>query len=299
MVSFQSIVADIKEIKIQGAQNVARAAAQAIGIVANEFRDASRKELLFHLNTAKQTLLKTRPTEPGMRNVLNYLVFKLEQEEEVIRKLNERMMYVRKHFDDVNEDIAKIGAKKVVNKSIVFTHCHSSAVVRILLKAKKERKRFQVYNTETRPLFQGRLTARELARAGIPVVHFIDSAGRIALKEADIMLIGADAISSEGKVINKIGSEMFAEIADKYDVPVYVCTDSWKFDPLSVFGYEEEIEQRTGKEVWPAAPKGVIVDNKAFENIDSNLITGIISELGVYKPEVFVQEVRRNYPWMF
>ena len=99
-------------------------------------------------------------------------------------------------------------------------------------------------------------------------------------------------------VYNKIGSGLFAEIADKYDIPLYVCSDSWKFDPLSVYGFDEEIEKRDGKEVWMNPPPGIEVQNEAFEKIDSNLIAGIISELGVYKPEIFIEEVRRTYPWM-
>jgi ribose 1,5-bisphosphate isomerase len=234
-----------------------------------------------------------------MRNVLNHLFFELRPTADMLQQVDKRYLAIKQHFDKSEEDISRIGSKKISSGDVVFTHCHSSTVVDILKKAKKEGKRFKVYNTETRPLFQGRITARELARAGIPVVHFIDSAARIALKEADIMLIGADAISSEGKVFNKIGSEMFAEIAHRYDIPVYVCTDSWKFDPQSVFGYEEEIEKRAAKEVWPAAPKGVLIDNRVFEKIASDLVAGIISELGVYKPEVFIEEVKRTYPWMF
>jgi len=297
MVSFSSIIQDIKDIKIQGAINVAKAAAKAIEIVSDEYAD--KEDFLHHLNVAKQILLKTRPTEPAMRNVLNFLLFKLESKEDVAAVLKKRQRSIKKHFETSNEEIAQIGSKKISSGDVVFTHCHSSTVMEILKRAKKEKKRFKVHNTETRPLFQGRITAKELARAGIPVVHFVDSAGRLALKEADIMLIGADAISSEGKVINKIGSELFAEFADKYDVPVYVCTDSWKFDPQSVFGYEEEIEKRSGSEVWAGAPKGVRVSNLAFEKVDSDLVTGVISELGVYKPEVFIEEVKRKYPWMF
>ena len=299
MTTFQSIVRDIKEIKIQGAQNVAKAAAKAIGIVTSENRSKPSEEVLSHLNQSKQTLLKTRPTEPGMRNVLNYLLFELEKEENLIQELNERQRHVKQHFEKVGEMISKIGSRKIRSKDVVFTHCHSSTVVNILKKAKAEGKNFKVYNTETRPLFQGRMTARDLVRVGIPVVHFVDSGGRIALKEADIMLIGADSISVEGKVYNKIGSELFAEVADKYDVPVYVCTDSWKFDPQSVFGFEEEIEKRPAKEVWVGAPEGVLIDNRAFEKVNPDLVTGIISELGVYTPEIFVEEVKRAYPWMF
>lgn len=298
MESFQSIVKDIEKIKIQGAENVAKAAAKGIKIIVDSYGNKGKKELWYHLLQAREIIVKIRPTEPALRNVVNYLFFKLNQEnakEELIKRHAE----VSRHFEHNNELAAKIGARKVSNGDVVFTHCHSSSVTRILKKAKTEGKKFNVYNTETRPLFQGRITAMELARAGIPVTHFVDSAARIALKEADIMFIGADAITSEGNVYNKIGSEMFAEIAYKYDVPVYVCTDSWKFDPKSVFGFEEKVETRSSKEVWPTAPHGVKIDNRAFEKVDSSLISGIISELGVYKPEVFVEEVKRAYPWMF
>ena len=298
MVSFESIVKDIEDIKIQGAQNVAQAAAKAIGIVAGENRSKPRQEFLHKLNHAKLVLLKTRPTEPTMRNVLSYLFFNIESAEDLMGQLSKQMAYIEEHFKRSKETIAKIGAKKIRTGDVVFTHCHSSTVIEVLKKAKKEGKRFKVYNTETRPLFQGRLTARELARAGIPVVHFVDSGARIALKEADIMLIGADAISSEGKVFNKIGSELFAEVAEQYDTSVYVCTDSWKFDPQSIFGYEEEIEKRPAKEVWVGAPRGVQIDNRAFEKINPELITGVISELGVYNPAVFIEEVKRAHPWI-
>ena len=157
-----------------------------------------------------------------------------------------------------------------------------------------------VYNTETRPLFQGRKTVNDMVKAKIPVKHFVDSGARIALKECDLMFIGADAITSEGKVINKIGSEMFSIIAEKYEVPVYVFADSWKFDPTSLFGSEIPIERRSGKEVWDRAPKkGVEISNIAFERVHPDLISAIISELGVYTPEGFVTEVKKTYPWLF
>jgi len=295
MVNFESIVRDIKNIKIQGANNIAIAAAKALNIIVYENKGAG---LLRQLDYAKGILFKSRPTEPAMRNVISYLTSDLGNFDNIVEEFQKRQEYVQNHFKETKEKVGRIGAKKIKKGDVVYTHCHSSFVMEILKQAKKEKKEFELYNTETRPLFQGRITAREAARLGIPVRHFVDSAARLALKEADIMLIGADAITSEGKVINKIGSELFSQIADKYDVPIYVCTDSWKFDPLSIFGYEEEIEQRSAKEVWPTAPRGIRIDNAAFEKIDANLVSGVISEIGVYKPEVFVQEVKKEYPWI-
>jgi len=296
---FQTIVKDIKNLKIQGAQNIAKASIQALQLVSQEIRHERKVDQIHNLNRTKRILFKTRPTEPAMRNALNYVMNNIEEADDVFQEIKKRIIEVNQHYDFVKNKIAQIGTKKIKSGMIIFTHCHSSSVIEILKQAKKQGKRFIVHNTETRPKFQGRLTAQELAREGIPVMHYIDAAARLALKKADIMLIGADAITVEGKIINKMGSELMAEVAEKWDVSLYVCTDSWKFDSKSVFGYEEEIEKRKPAEIWPTAPKGIKINNFAFEKIDPDLITGVISELGVYKPSIFVEEVKRAYPWLF
>jgi len=297
--TFEKIVKDIKNLKIQGATNVAKSAALAVKFLAREYKNKAKLDLINALTKAKNILFKARPTEPALRNTLNYLLYNIKLEENPIDEIEQRVEEADEHFKKSQERIAVIGSKKIQSGMIVFTHCHSSTVVNILKLAKQQGKNFSVHNTETRPLFQGRMTARELSRAGIKVTHFIDSAARFALKKADIMLIGADAITTEGKIINKIGSEMFAELAESYDIPVYSCTDSWKFDPETIFGYEEELERRTGAEVWPSPPHNVKISNIAFEKVSPDIITGIISELGIYKPTIFIEEVKRNYPWMF
>jgi len=297
--TFERIVKDITSLKIQGATNVAKAAITALHLLSKEYTKKPKVDIVHALNHARNILFKTRPTEPAMRNAVNFLLHNIELEDDIASAIKQRSLEAENHFDDAKSKVAKFGAKKIKNGMIIFTHCHSSFVTAILIEAKKHGRRFEVHNTETRPLLQGRITARELARAGIPVKHYVDSAARLALKKADIMLIGADAITTEGKIINKIGSELFAEIADKFDVAVYSCTDSWKFDPATVFGYEEEIEKRAKKEVWPTPPKGVTIDNHAFEKVDPEIVTGIISELGIYKPTIFIEQVRRQYPWMF
>ena len=260
-------------MKIQGAENIARAAI----IAWSKAKDKKK---------ASEKLAKARPTEPMLRNVLKYLE-KFGDADGLLKKL-----------DEDRKKIEEIGSKKIQNGFIVYTHCHSSTVTSILKKAWNEGKRFEVHVTETRPFLQGRITARELASNGIPVTIFVDSAARLALKKANIMLIGCDAITAEGIVINKIGSELFAEVANKYDVPVYVATHSLKFDPMTFFGFEVEIEKRAAREVWEKPPKGIKISNYVFEKINPKLITGIISELGILKPETFIQEVKKAYRWL-
>lgn len=267
-------VRDIRRMKIQGAFRIAVAAIKAMSLAKGK-KEAARK------------LIASRPTEPMLRNSLRYLE-KYPKTKNLAEKLK------------VDQDkIIKYAFEKIPKKGIVYTHCHSSIVNEILKNAKKRGKRILVTVTETRPFLQGRITAKELAKAKIHVILFVDSAARQAMKKADVMLIGADAITSEGYVINKIGSELMVDTANHYQIPVYVCTHSWKFDPHTVFGFEEKIEERATKEIWNRPPKGIKISNYVFEKIDPEKITGIISELGVFRPTTFVEEVRKNYKWMF
>lgn len=301
--SFKQILADIKSLKIQGAQNVAVAAVKSLNSLVQEKKPSNVNELKKILGLGKKALFATRPTEPMMRNSLNFVLRDLPDNNlvEAMVQLQHNINDCLKFFYEADEKIVDFGSHKIRNGMVVFTHCHSSTVIKILKKAKSEGKNFIVHNTETRPRFQGRQTALDLAKAGIKVVHFVDSAARLALKKADLVLIGADAITTEGKVINKIGSELIAEVAERYDAPLYVCANSWKFDPKTIFGYEEEIEARSSEEVWPnmSKTKNIKINNFAFEKVNPDLVTGVITELGVFRPYILIEELKKRYPWMF
>ena len=289
----------IKDLKVQGAENIAKTAVLILKKRVDKSTALTKTRLLSELEKTKHELFKTRPTEPLMRNTLNYILCNLKGRDidELKESFYSNADNTLKHFQSVEKSIASIGANKIRNGMVIFTHCHSSTVINILKKAKQMKKSFEVHNTETRPLFQGRTTAKELSKLNIPVTHYVDSAMRLALKKADIVLLGADAITPE-KAINKIGSEVIAELANKYDIPVYVCCNSWKFDYHTIFGFEEEIETRKEKEIWKNPPKNTKICNYAFEKINLNLVTAIISEIGDYRPSVFIEEIKRNNDWM-
>ena len=266
----------IKNLEIQGANDVAIYGAYSLL--------GSR-----NLKADIRLLTEARPTEPFLRNALRYI-------SKTKGPLEDKVEYIRKYFSEAKEKIAEYGVRKIKHRNHVFTHCHSSTVTNLLIKAKS--RRITVHNTETRPFFQGRITAKELAKEGIKVEHYIDSAARLALKKSDIALFGCDAITSDGFIINKIGSEMFAEVASSIGVPIFICTLSWKYDARTMFGFDEKIEQRFKSEVWKRPPKNVKVHNAVFERIHPRLITGIISEFGILTVNGFLEEVRQEYPWM-
>ena len=276
MNEFDRICRDIKELRIQGAENVAIAAAQAL--------------LYKHDPKSVKKLMSLRPTEPCLRNTINFVIS--------YDNIRDGVANVLQHFTLSQKRMAEIGSRLIENGMTIFTHCHSGAVMAILLKAKQQGKRFKVHCTETRPLFQGRITAAQLAKAKIPVTLYIDSAAKVALKKADIAFFGCDAITST-KIYNKIGSEMFALMARYYKVPLYIATDSWKFDAKSIYGTEEKIEERPSEEIWQNPPKGIRIENPAFEKIDPRIVTGIISELGIFMKQSFIEAVRDTYPFTF
>jgi len=258
---FAQIARDIKNIKIQGARNIAKKALYAYSLIPTK--------------ASKNKLLSLRPTEPMMENVLG-MAEKTSPKE------------ITKHFDEAQDKINKEVFRIIKNKDVIFTHCHSTNVTNALIYAKKKGKKFEVYNTETRPLFQGRKTARELRKAGIKVTMFIDSALGVALskeqgtKKADKVFLGADALLKKG-IINKIGSELVAQVARNNKIPFYIVADSWKFTKQKV-----PREQRKLTEVWDTAPKNIKVKNPAFEFVPKKYIKAIISELGTLSYGEFI-----------
>ncbi|MAH03455.1 hypothetical protein CMI39_01570 [Candidatus Pacearchaeota archaeon] len=263
---FNQISRDIKEIKIQGARNIARKALYAYSLIPTK--------------KSYKKLLSLRPTEPMLVNVLDRM---------------EKQSYkeILKHFDIAQDKINNRVLKLIKNNDVIFTHCHSTNVINALIYAKKKGKKFEVYNTETRPLYQGRKTTRELKKAKIKVTQFIDSAAMIAItkkqgtKKVNKVFFGADALLKKG-VINKVGGGMFSKIAYDNKIPVYIIADSWKYTNKKL-----KIEQRELDEIWNKAPKNIKIKNPAFEFIPKKLIYGIISELGNLKYGRFLRKVEK------
>lgn len=247
----EEFVRQIKSLKIQGALNSAKAALQVYESARN--RSAVAKELI-----------AAQPTEPMVKNVLRLAEF--QNPEQILGKLA------------ADEDkLVRLAVEKLRGTKYVFTHCHSSTALKII----KELKPKIVYNTETRPLYQGRVTAEEVASYGIKVVHSVDSLMASQIEKSDLVLLGADAITEDG-FYNKVGSLAVCKLAKQ----VIVCAHSLKFsrDKLAV-------EQRDKSEVWNKSIKGIEVINPAFEFVPKQFVSKIASEFGVLSFDEFLKRV--------
>ncbi len=273
MEEWLKIVRDIKTLKIQGASNVAKAGINA-WLIAKDKKKATK------------LLIGARPTEPMLRNALKYLN-KGGDAQKLLKTIDEAM-----------QKIAKYGSRLIQNGYIVYTHCHASTVEMILKEAKKEGRKFEVHVTETRPDYQGRITATNLSKAGIKTTLYVDSAALAALKNADMMLIGSDAITAYGGIVNKIGSYMFAKLANELETPVYVADVALKFDPNTRYGNLEKIEQRSENEVWPSHPRGVRIVNNVFDFVPNIYITSMITEFGIMPYPELLERIKTAYDWI-
>jgi len=205
---------------------------------------------------------------------------------------NKKSFFVMDHVNDSQKEIAKLGALKIKRGMSVFVHGFSHYIMNILISAKKSKVDFDVFTTESRPNYEGRLLAKELSKQNIPVKLFSDLGLRLALKNTDLVLLGASAISDEGKVYSGIGSELISEVANNYDIPVYVCADSWSLtDSADELNYVKSHSTQI-------LPKGVKFMDYSFERIHPKLISGVITELGIYKPRQLVSRIRRTYSWL-
>lgn len=284
----EKIISEIKNLKIQGARAVALAGLKAMEAVIKTAKDIKE------VKTYSQKIASARPTEPSLRNAITYVIMKVEQAGnlQAAKKVGiAACAEYRKRLEESLDMIAEIGAGLIEDGDTILTHCHASSVMVILKRAKKKGKKFDVIVTETRPLYQGLITAKELLAAKIPVIYCVDSAIGWVMKKVDKVLVGCDAILADGSIVNKIGTFPIAITAKAFSTPFFVSAGTYKFDPQTVLGIREIIEERAPKEIIEEKKlKGAKIINPAFDITPPEYIHALITEKGIIRPEL-VREI--------
>ena len=281
------IMKDIKTLKIQGARRVAEAAAKAMAIATKKSSVKTTSALVGELEKTADKLVGLRPTEPMVRNTMKYFMARIEKGRNVkgMKSIAANVLkQYDKEFTDSFMKITRYGSDLIWDGQTVLTHCHSTTVNSILIHAHR-RKKIRVFCTETRPRFQGLLTAKQLSEAGVDVTLIVDSAARHYMKQVDLVIVGADSITAEGTLYNKIGTSAVAAIAHDRRIPFYSATQLYKFDPISRWGRMTEIEMRPESEVLAKRIKGVKVLNPAFDITEPEYIRAYITEAGIIPPQ--------------
>lgn len=307
--SIAKIKEDIESIKIQGATNVAIAVITGIKLLLKQTKFKDYDDFINKVFSTGKMLAYARPNEPLAKNGVRYIRYVLKVRHSGVREVDKLIELVLKTCDDylkmikVAKDLIVVNSKGVLEgKKGIFTHCHSTTAERVIIEHSHNHPDVKVACTETRPLYQGHITARNLVKAGVDTTLTVDNAGESFilgrdLFDVDIMLIGSDEILIDGSAINKVGSLGFALACKKGNVPAYVVASVLKVDPLTTFD-GLQIEHRSAKEVWENAPEGLNLFNPAFDYIDKELITGFITEEGVLTRKDLKRVMQKRYAWI-
>jgi len=293
-----AVVDAIRTLAVRGAPAIGVAAAYGL-VLAVSRAEPTPGTLLEVAREQAALLAAARPTAVNLQWALDRCLRVLQAEPTLPRLLAEARAI---HADDQAScrSIGEAGRALVPDGGTVLTHCNTGQLatagegtaLAVLFAAWRAGTRFRVLADETRPLLQGaRLTALELAAAGIPVDVLCDgaAAGLIARGEVQMVIVGADRIAQNGDFANKVGTYGLALAAAAHGVPFYVAAPRSTFDVRLMDGSAIPIEERDATEVLEVAgqsqaPEGVGARNPAFDVTPARLVTGFVTDGGVLRP---------------
>jgi methylthioribose-1-phosphate isomerase len=296
--NYRVVAQAIRRLEVRGAPAIGAAAAFALVMGAREFAGHSNFTSRF-LKIAEE-LRQTRPTAVNLFWAIDRMLSVASRDlllEDLLVLLEQEAITIAKEDEAVNRRISEYGSQLFTAETAVLTHCNAGALATVafgtalgvIRQAWMEGKITRVFADETRPLLQGaRLTAWELMQENIPVTLITDSMAGWVMKKSMVqaVIVGADRITQNGDVANKIGTYSVAVLAKEHGIPFYVAAPVSTFDFSMKTGNDIPIEERSADEVRciggkNIAPEGVTVFNPAFDVTPHTLISAIITEFGV------------------
>lgn len=306
-IEFEDIVEGIRSMRIRGAARIAREAVSALKIAASNYSGTDASGFISYIKEAAKRLVDTRPTAVSLPNGIRYVLNKLLKDYssgiDDVDDLRNRLEIYSDEFIKISIEAARkisiFGARRIEDGDVLLTHCNSSVAIGVIKRAFDEGKSIKVYVTETRPRYQGRLTAETLSDHGIETIMIVDSAVRYFMNDIDKVIVGADAIAANGAVVNKIGTSLIALAAHEARTSFMVAAETYKFSPDTIFGKLIRIEERGYEEVvpdsWLSKHPNIKVRNPAFDVTPPEYIDLIITELGVVSPSMFPLLIMERY----
>ena len=277
---------ELEDDRLRGAHDLARRAVTAMAESLNviETETVTTAELIDLLRTSAASLARVRPAISAIANAVAELFGRiavtLDAKDEEGEGDQSPVQWAREVTSTFLVELARALARTaqrvpevVSSESVVLTLSRSRTVLEGLDNARPQR----VIVAESRPACEGRQAAEAFLAAGLTVELISDAALAGATAEASVVLVGADTILADGAVVNKMGTYGTALAAQAASVPVYVACETLKISPVHTM----LTELHRGSELWKDAPEGVAVRNSYFELVQSDLITGIVTERGL------------------
>jgi methylthioribose-1-phosphate isomerase len=294
----------IKILQVRGAPAIGVAAAMGVVVAIQESRAQTPDAIRAAVRNAADYLATSRPTAVNLFWALDRMKQAAQADLPAV-DLAEHLAgeAVRICLEDTAmcRAIGEHGARLLTDVRAVLTHCNAGSLATSLYgtalapvyMALEKGQSIHVYADETRPLLQGaRLTAWELHQAGIETTVICDNMAAVVMKQGkiDAVLVGADRIAANGDTANKIGTYGVAVLAAAHHIPFYVLAPSSTFDFSLETGDRIPIEERDAREVTHGFGRQTVLDgirvfNPAFDVTPAALITAIVCEKGVARPD--------------
>ena len=298
----EQVAEAIRTMVVRGAPAIGVAAAMGLALAAVRSGSTKLPDFLKEMEASAALLRSTRPTAVNLFWGIDR-VMKTAASATSVREAKEAVSAEVKAMEDedveVNRRLGRSGADLIRDGDTVLTQCNAGALATVgygtalgvVRAAVEQGKLVKVLVPETRPALQGaRLTAFELVRDRIACTLLSDTAvgHMMSLGRVDLVVVGADRITRDGYVFNKIGTYQEAVLAKRHGVPFYPAAPRSTFDlarthdqvTIEERGAEEVVEVR-GKRI---APKGIPVVNPAFDVTPPDLVTAIITDRGLVRP---------------
>lgn len=284
----EDLVDAIRRLAVRGAPALGVAGAFGVALAARQHADARARAHAVHL------LQTARPTAVNLARGAQRAAALLPSFDAVLAEA----LRIRDEEIASSAAMARLGAdllERLCGPGVrLLTHCNTGGLATVV-EGTALAVVFELYHrgalagviaSETRPLLQGaRLTAWELARAGVPHRVAVDSAGPflMARGEVDAVILGADRICANGDVVNKIGSYAHALGARAAGIPFICVAPESTVDLATATGADVEIEDRGSAEVvGSAAPAGTAAVNPAFDVTPAELVTAVVTDERVF-----------------
>ena len=303
--TYKEVADGIRDMVVRGAPAIGVSAAYGIALGVKQFVGTNLTDLEDELDYISEVIGKTRPTAVNLFWAIDRMkrtFQKAKTEGRSITEIKQIMIEDAKaiHDEDIESQrlIAQFGGELLEDDSTVLTHCNAGALATggvwgtalgVIRGAVDQGKAVSVIADETRPYLQGaRLTAWELLQDDIPVTLITDNMSGHMMKKGRVqaVVVGSDRIAANGDVANKIGTYMVAVLAKQHGIPFYVAAPLSTVDMNCPTGEEIPIEERDQREITHVqqiqlAPEGIGVSNYAFDVTPNELVTAIVTEMGV------------------
>jgi methylthioribose-1-phosphate isomerase len=280
----------IRTLAVRGAPAIGIAAAYALAVA---MRKVPEDQFALSLESHSQHLKSARPTAVNLAWAVERLQDRAAADPSYAA-LRAEAEAIHDQDRQICQAIGEAGRHLITRGTGVLTHCNAGALAvselgtatAPLYLSHAAGIPFRVFADETRPLLQGaRLTAWELAQAGIDVTLLCDNAAAslMAAGEIDLVLVGTDRVTANGDVINKIGTLNLAVLAAHFNVPFYVACPSSTFDAGTASGADVIIEHRDPAELVNSQTAQVAAYNPAFDVTPARLVTGLVTDRGMIR----------------